>query len=93
MTTLKNPSLPALFYTVVCVGDSHLHTPVLSGTKYVKSITGKPFAGEFERMVSVLLMAFGVEDLRAPLSEDWLSFTCRPLTDGAFVCSTDYFLF
>jgi hypothetical protein len=87
LSTLHHPSLPALCYSVIYVGESHIQSPhsAYQDSKYVKSITGKLFSGELERMISTILMSMKVDQAKAQLSKDWLSFTCRPIKPGVLI--------
>lgn len=98
ISVLADPSIPALFYTVVFVGESHIHTPYSArgdGT-YIKSITSKPFCGESDRLGSTILMALGEQEMKAQIDRDWVTYSCRPLGKGAsyqVVLIRDVFMF
>jgi hypothetical protein len=81
LSTLAEPKLPALCYTVVFVKESHLHTPYSpqqNGT-YLKNIIGKTFCCESDRVTATLLMALNQEEMKAQVDKDWLTYSCRPL--------------
>jgi uncharacterized protein YlbG (UPF0298 family) len=90
LSTLHHPNLPALCYSVIYVDESHVQSPYSANqdSKYVKSITGKLFSGELERMISTILMALKLDHAKAQLSKDWLSFTCRPVKQGMVTLSS-----
>lgn len=84
LSTLALRSLPALCYSVVFVKESHVitpHSPRQDGN-YLKYLVAKPFSGEGVRMVSTILMAMNMEEMKAQIEKDWISYTCRPLRQG-----------
>jgi hypothetical protein len=84
LSTLAERSLPALFYSLIFVGESHVHTPYSprQDGNYIKSIIGKPFCGESDRLASTIFMALREDEMKAQIEIDWITFSCRPLRKG-----------
>jgi len=84
LSTLADPTVPALCFSVIFVGDSHLHTPhsARRDGNYVRSIVGKPFCGENDRLASTILMALNEQEMKAQIERDWVTYSCRPLKKG-----------
>jgi hypothetical protein len=84
LSTLAERSLPALCYSLIFVKESHVQTPHSShqNGSYVKSIIGKPFCGESDRLTSTILMALRQDEMKAQIERDWVTYSCRPLRKG-----------
>lgn len=84
LSTLAESDLPALCYTVVFVKESHVHTPYSprQDGNYLKSLIAKPFCGESDRIAATILMAMNMEEMKAQIDKDWMTYNCRPLKSG-----------
>jgi hypothetical protein len=68
---------PAVCLTVISVGDSFLDEPKQTGEKFTKMITGTPHSLEYERMVSVICVVYGVKYFRSQILGNRMTFSTR----------------
>lgn len=68
---------PTICLTVISVGDSFLDEPKQTGERFTKIITGTPHSLEYERMVSVICVVYGVNFFHSQTLGNRLTFSTR----------------
>lgn len=88
LSLLSSPTYPVMLLSLVCVSASSVLEPSLQHpgmTKPSKFINGIFLPYEWERFVAVICMAFQEPGMHAPLFENEMTFSTRPVSDKSCV--------